>query len=170
MFKKANPNDNKFVTNEQMEILETINEVSIDAATPLQKVEHSLSGFVSFIVLPLFALANTGVAINGEGLSVLLHPVSLGIGLGLLIGKFIGIVGISKLMVALGLAELPDKSTWNHIYGVAFLAGVGFTMSLFISDLAFTDDHIIHLSKISILVSSALAGVIGYLILRYKTK
>ena len=73
-------------------------------------------------------------------------------------------------MVALGVAELPDKSTWYHIYGVAFLAGVGFTMSLFISDLAFTDDRIIHLSKISILVSSALAGVIGYLILRYKTK
>ena len=170
MFKKANPNDNKFVTNEQMEILETINEVSTDAATPLQKVEHSLSGFVSFIVLPLFALANTGISIHGEGLSVLLHPVSLGIGLGLILGKFIGIVGLSKLMVALGLAELPDKSTWHHIYGVAFLAGVGFTMSLFISDLAFTDDHIIHLSKISILVSSALAGLIGYLILRYKTK
>lgn len=170
MFRKANPNDNKFVTNEQMEILETINEVSTDAATPLQKVEHSLSGFVSFIVLPLFALANTGISIHGEGLSVLLHPVSLGIGLGLIIGKFIGIVGMSKLMVALGLAELPNKSTWHHIYGVAFLAGVGFTMSLFISDLAFTDDRIIHLSKISILVSSALAGVIGYLILRYKTK
>ncbi|MCS5663563.1 MAG: Na+/H+ antiporter NhaA [Flavobacteriales bacterium] len=170
MFRKANPNDNKFVTNEQMEILETINEVSTDAATPLQKVEHSLSGFVSFIVLPLFALANTGISIHGEGLSVLLHPVSLGIGLGLIIGKFIGIVGMSKLMVALGLAELPNKSTWHHIYGVAFLAGVGFTMSLFISDLAFTDDRIIHLSKISILVSSALAGVIGYLILRYKAK
>lgn len=170
MFRKANPNDNKFVTNDQMEILETIQEVSMDASTPLQKVEHSLRGFVSFIVIPLFALSNTGISLEGEGLSVLLHPVSLGIGLGLLLGKFIGIVGLSKLMVYLRLAELPDKSNWNHIYGVAFLAAVGFTMSLFISDLAFTNDAIIQLSKISILVTSALAGLIGYLILRFKTK
>ena len=170
MFRKANPNDNKFVTNDQMEILETIQEVSMDASTPLQKVEHSLRGFVSFIVIPLFALSNTGISLEGEGLSVLLHPVSLGIGLGLLLGKFIGIVGLSKLMVYLRLAELPDRSNWNHIYGVAFLAAVGFTMSLFISDLAFTNDAIIQLSKISILVTSALAGLIGYLILRFKTK
>ena len=170
MFRKANPNDNEFVTNDQMEILETIKEVSMDAATPLQKVEHSLSGFVSFIVLPLFALSNTGIQFQGEGLSVLIHPVSLGIGLGLIIGKFVGIVGLSKLMVSIGIAELPDRSTWNHIYGVAFLAAVGFTMSLFISDLAFSDDRIIQLSKISILVTSALAGLIGYLILRFKTK
>jgi NhaA family Na+:H+ antiporter len=170
MFRKANPNDNEFVTNDQMEILETIQEVSMDASTPLQKVEHSLRGFVSFIVIPLFALSNTGISLEGEGLSVLLHPVSLGIGLGLLLGKFIGIVGLSKLMVYLRLAELPDRSNWNHIYGVAFLAAVGFTMSLFISDLAFTNDAIIQLSKISILVTSALAGFIGYLILRFKTK
>ena len=170
MFRKANPNDNEFVTNDQMEILETIQEVSMDASTPLQKVEHSLRGFVSFIVIPLFALSNTGISLEGEGLSVLLHPVSLGIGLGLLLGKFIGIVGLSKLMVYLRLAELPDRSNWNHIYGVAFLAAVGFTMSLFISDLAFTNDAIIQLSKISILVTSALAGLIGYLILRFKTK
>jgi len=170
MFRKANPNDNEFVTNDQMEILETIQEVSMDASTPLQKVEHSLRGFVSFIVIPLFALSNTGISLEGEGLSVLLHPVSLGIGLGLLLGKFIGIVGLSKLMVYLRLAELPDRSNWNHIYGVAFLAAVGFTMSLFISDLAFTNDAIIQLSKISILVTSALAGLIGYLILRVKTK
>ena len=170
MFRKANPNDNEFVTNDQMEILETIKEVSMDAATPLQKVEHSLSGFISFIVLPLFALANTGIQFQGEGLSVLMHPVSLGIGLGLIIGKFVGIVGLSKLMVSLGIAELPDRSTWNHIYGVAFLAAVGFTMSLFISELAFSDDRIIQISKISILFTSALAGLIGYLILRFKTK
>lgn len=170
MFKKANPNDNEYVTHDQMEILETIREVSTDAATPLQKVEHSLSRFVSFIVIPLFALSNTGIHLEGEGLSVLMHPVSLGIGLGLILGKFIGIVGLSKLMVSFGWAELPDQSNWNHIYGVAFLAAVGFTMSLFISDLAFTDDAIIQLSKISILVTSALAGLIGYLILRFKTK
>ena len=167
-FRRSRPSDNHFVTHDQIEILETIKDVSSDAETPLQKVEYSISGFVSFIVLPLFALANAGVVIHGDGMEIFLHPVSLGIGFGLLVGKFIGIVGFSKLMVWLGFAELPDQSSWRHIYGVSMLAGVGFTMSLFITELAFVDHDIIYLSKISVLVTSVLAGGIGYLILRGK--
>lgn len=169
LFKRANRNDNTFVTHNQLEILESIKEVSSDAETPLQKVEYAVSGFVSYFVLPLFALANAGVELHGDALAIFLNPVSMGIGLGLIVGKFVGIIGVSKLMVLLGFAELPDKSTWMHIYGVAFIAGVGFTMSLFITELAFIDETILYLSKISILITSVLAGGIGYIILRYKT-
>ena len=159
-----------FVTEDQMEILETIKEVTSDAETPLQKVEYALSGFVSFIVLPLFALANAGLVIHGDGLAIFLHPVSLGIGWGLLAGKFLGIIGVSRLMVYLGFAELPEKATWNHIYGVALLAGVGFTMSLFITELAFTDADTIYMSKMSVLITSVFTGVLGYVFLRFKFK
>jgi len=170
LFKKADPNKNIFVTEDQMEILETIKEVTSDAETPLQKVEYALSGFVSFIVLPLFALANAGLVIHGDGLAIFLHPVSLGIGWGLLAGKFLGIIGVSRLMVYLGFAELPEKATWNHIYGVALLAGVGFTMSLFITELAFTDADTIYMSKMSVLITSVFTGVLGYVFLRFKFK
>lgn len=170
MFKKTNPIKGSFISENQLELLETIKDVATDAETPLQKVEYSISPFIAFLVLPLFALANTGIHLHGGVWEILLHPVSMGIGTGLIIGKIIGIVGVSKLMVWFGLAELPSGVNWDHIYGIALLAGVGFTMSLFISELAFTDDNIIYVAKIGILLTSLLAGVLGFIYLKVTSK
>jgi NhaA family Na+:H+ antiporter len=117
------------------------------------------------MVLPLFALANAGIHLHGEVGQVLLSPVSLGIGAGLVFGKFLGIVFFTRLFVALKLAKLPDAINWNQIYGVAFLGGIGFTMSLFINELAFKSEEFIYAAKVSILFSSLIAGVIGSIIL-----
>lgn len=170
LFKKSSPIKGTFISENQLEILETIKEVSTDAETPLQKVEYSISPFISFIVLPLFALANAGIHLHGGVWEILLHPVSMGIGQGLIFGKVIGIVGMSRLLVLFGIAELPKGVNWNHIYGISLLAGVGFTMSLFISELAFSDDKIIYIAKIGILITSIIAGVSGFIFLKYFSK
>ena len=170
LFKSSKPIKGSFISENQLEILETIKEVADDAETPLQKVEYALNWFISFVVLPLFALANTGIHLHGGVWEIMLHPVSIGIGAGLVVGKFVGIVGVSKVMVRLGFAELPAGISWNHIYGVALLAGVGFTMSLFITELAFTDERLIYVAKTGILTASLIAGILGYTYLRIMTK
>jgi len=159
-----------FISENQLEIIETIKEVSTDAETPLQKVEYSISPFISFVVLPLFALANAGIHLHGDIWEILSHPVSMGIGMGLVFGKVIGIVGMSRLLVYLGISQLPRGVNWHHINGISLLAGVGFTMSLFISELAFSDDNIIYIAKIGILITSIIAGVSGYIYLKYISK
>lgn len=164
-FIKIKPVKGTLISNEQLEILEEIKKTSSEAETPLQKLEKSLSPIVSFMVLPLFALANAGIHLHGEVGQVLLSPVSLGIGAGLVFGKFLGIVFFTRLFVALKLAKLPDAINWNQIYGVAFLGGIGFTMSLFINELAFKSEEFIYAAKVSILFSSLIAGVIGSIIL-----
>lgn len=166
LFRSSRPINGSFISENQLEILETIKEVANDAETPLQKVEYSLNPFISFVVLPLFALANTGIHLHGGVWEILLHPASIGIGAGLIVGKFVGIIGMSKLMVRSGFAELPAGVSWNHLYGVALLAGVGFTMSLFITELAFTDERLIYVAKIGILIASLLAGISGFIYLR----
>ena len=113
----------------------------------------------------LFAFANAGIHLHGKVLEVLTHPISLGIGFGLILGKFIGIVLFSRILVAFKLAKLPEAVNWNQVYGVAFLAGIGFTMSLFINELAFTNEEFIYTAKVGILFSSLIAGIIGSLIL-----
>ena len=115
--------------------------------------------------MPLFALANAGIHLHGEVGQVLLNPISLGIGAGLILGKSIGIISISRLLVALKLAKLPDAVNWNQLYGVAFLGGIGFTMSLFINELAFVNEEFIYTAKVGILFSSLIAGIIGSIIL-----
>ncbi|WP_336129460.1 Na+/H+ antiporter NhaA [Mesoflavibacter sp. CH_XMU1422-2] len=164
-FIKIKPVQGRLISDEQLEILEDIKTTSSEAETPLQKLEKSLSPIVNFMVLPLFALANAGIHLHGEVGQVLLSPVSLGIGAGLVFGKFLGIVFFTRLFVALKLAKLPDAINWNQIYGVAFLGGIGFTMSLFINELAFKSEEFIYAAKVSILFSSLIAGVIGSIIL-----
>ncbi|MBJ7882573.1 Na+/H+ antiporter NhaA [Gelidibacter salicanalis] len=169
-FIKIKPIKGTLISNEQLEILEQIKKTSSEAGTPLQKLEKSLNPIVSFIVLPLFALANAGIHLHGEVGNVLLNPVSLGIATGLVFGKFLGIVSFTRLFVALKLAKLPDRVTWNQIYGVAFLGGIGFTMSIFINELAFTNEEFIYSAKVSILFSSIVAGIIGSIILIKSSK
>jgi NhaA family Na+:H+ antiporter len=134
---------------------------------PLQRLEHSLLPISTFIILPLFALANAGVVLLGHNLlDLLTERVSLGIIMGLLVGKQVGITGLSWIAVRLGISELPEGVTWRHIWGVSWVAGIGFTMSLFISGLAFRAGIQQTEAKVAILVASLVAGVVGYLILR----
>jgi len=164
-FKQEKPVKGSLISHSQLEILEEIKVTSSEAETPLQKLENALNPFVNFIVLPLFAFANAGIHLHGKVLEVLTHPVSLGIGFGLIFGKFIGVVLFSRILVILKLAKLPKNITWYHIYGIAFLAGIGFTMSLFINELAFANEKFIYTAKVSILFSSLIAGIFGSIIL-----
>ncbi len=135
------------------------------AQSPMQRLEHSLHPWVAFFIVPIFALANAGVAfsINGELFS---SPVVWGIVLGLVIGKQVGVTLFAWLAVKFGLADLPEGLTWRHIYGAGWLAGIGFTMSLFVGGLAFGDGELLSQAKIGILTASVIAGGIGWLILR----
>jgi NhaA family Na+:H+ antiporter len=120
---------------------------------------------VAFAIMPIFALANAGVRLSGDVGAALLDPVALGIILGLFIGKQIGIAASCWLVVRAGLASLPSRATSRHMYGVALLCGIGFTMSLFIATLAFGSSDRLEAAKIGILAGSLLSGVAGYLVL-----
>ena len=135
--------------------------------TPLQRFEHGLHPWVSFLIIPIFALANAGVTLAGmDVIGAITSPVSLGIIVGLFIGKQVGIFGFSWIAVKLKFASLPEGVTWKKIYAGGILAGIGFTMSLFIAGLAFTDQTLIDLSKIGVLSGSLLSGIIGYVLLK----
>jgi NhaA family Na+:H+ antiporter len=143
--------------------LETITNA---AQAPMMRIEHALSSWVAFLIVPLFALSNAGVAINLGSVSLLDEPVVLGIVFGLVIGKQIGITAAAWLVVRSGLATLPSGVTWGHIYGAAWICGIGFTMSLFIAGLAYQPSGSLDLAKLGILVASVVAGLGGYLLLR----
>jgi NhaA family Na+:H+ antiporter len=137
--------------------------------SPLMQLEHMLHPYVAFLILPLFAFANTGISLAGLSPQSLLHPVPLGIAAGLLIGKQVGVFGLTWLAIKLGVGKLPEGAGWMPLYGIAALCGIGFTMSLFISSLAaeqigtgmMVDD------RLGILGGSLLSAVIGYLVLAY---
>ena len=141
-----------------------------DEHSPSYHLQHMLHKPVAFIIMPIFALANTGIALSGNWVEDLSSANSLGISTGLLLGKPIGVVLMSLLVIKLGLSKLPDSVTWRHILGAGFLAGIGFTMSIFITLLAFNDAETVQISKITVLFTSLIAGVIGYLILRSTPK
>ncbi len=137
-------------------------------ASPLHDLEHDLHTAVAFGILPIFAFANAGINLSGVTLDSLLHPVPLGIILGLFLGKQIGVVLFCWLGVALKLTKLPSDMRWPHVYGTALLCGVGFTMSLFIGSLAFEQSGVNQLfdERLGIIVGSVLSGVCGFLVLR----
>lgn len=134
--------------------------------SPLEKLEHLLTKPVNFLIMPIFALANTNIKFEPEMLQGIFTPLGLGIILGLLLGKPIGITLISRLAVKLKISSLPNKTTWSHIIGVGFLAGIGFTMSIFIALLSFTGNELLlSEAKFSILTASVLSGVVGSVLL-----
>lgn len=138
-----------------------------DEASPSHKLEHLLHKPVAFIILPVFALANTGILIASNWYQDLSTSNSLGIMLGLIIGKPLGITLISFIVVSLGLCRLPLDLNWKHLFGAGLLGGIGFTMSIFITNLAFNGEaNLINASKIAILLSSLIAGIIGFLWLK----
>jgi NhaA family Na+:H+ antiporter len=146
--------------------LHTLERMCEHVATPMQRLEHALHPWVSFAIMPVFALANAGVSIGGEFLTTLTSPVSLGVALGLVIGKQVGILLFSWLAVRSRLAVLPHTVTWRQIYGAGWLGGIGFTMSLFIASLAFENGALLPTAKVGILTASSIAGIIGWLLLR----
>lgn len=154
---------------EQQSAVEAIEREALRVQSPLQRLEHRLHYFVAFFVMPIFALANAGVALGGESGLNWTSRVIWGVALGLLIGKPLGITLFSWLAVRLGLAQLPQGINFVHIVGVGFLGGIGFTMALFIAGLAFRDDEL-NYAKLGILAGSALAGAIGFMMLRIWTK
>ncbi len=169
-FNKIEPNNNTLLTTEQAHVISKISALNEKAQTPLQKLEHSLHPVVIYFILPVFALSNAGVHIEGSIIEMLLHPISLGIIAGLVLGKFIGISVFSRLTVWLKIATLPEGITWRQIYGVAFLAGIGFTMSMFISDLAFVEDEFKQIAKVGIMAASLISAIIGMVWLGTGTK
>jgi NhaA family Na+:H+ antiporter len=137
-----------------------------EQTSPLLHLEHRLHPWVVFLVVPVFGFANAGVALGGVGLQQLLDPVSLGVALGLFAGKQIGVVLLSLLAIKMGVARLPAGSNWLQLYGIALLCGIGFTMSLFIGNLAFPDmPHLIDEVKIGVLIGSGIAGIVGAFVL-----
>jgi NhaA family Na+:H+ antiporter len=137
----------------------------------LIKLEHAISPYVAFIIMPIFAFANAGVSLEGLSLASLLQPVPLGILLGLFIGKQVGVMIFSFVAVKIGAAQMPDNSSWLSLYGVSVLTGIGFTMSLFVGNLAFAEDiQYIDGVKIGVLAGSLLATLFGYFILLFASK
>ncbi|MDA8800835.1 Na+/H+ antiporter NhaA [Candidatus Pelagibacter bacterium] len=137
----------------------------------LIKLEHAISPYVAFMIMPIFAFANAGVSLEGLSLSSLLEPVPLGILLGLFVGKQVGVMVLSFIAVKFGVAQMPDKSSWLSLYGVSILTGVGFTMSLFVGNLAFAESiQYIDGVKIGVLAGSLLSTVFGYFLLLYASK
>jgi Na+:H+ antiporter, NhaA family len=147
-----------------LEELETLCE---QAQPPLIRLEHALHSIVSFAIMPLFALANAGVALGANAIGeALASPVTLGALLGLLVGKPLGITGFSWLAVRAGIAALPAGVTWRALAGAGVLGGIGFTMALFIAGLAFPDSSLLDAAKLGVLTASAIAGVVGWVLLR----
>jgi len=156
----------------QKAILLNIKDKIDSVGTPAARLEHDLHLPVALIVIPLFALANAGISIDFSSIgSTIIEPVSLGIIAGLIFGKVIGIFGVSWLAIKLKIARLPESTSMSQIFGVAFLGGIGFTMSIFVADLAFLGNpELIFQAKVGVLFASLFAGLFGYFWLRFMTK
>lgn len=139
-----------------------------EVETPLQRMEHGLSSWVGYCILPLFALSNAGVTLIGlEPLAAITNPITMGIGLGLFIGKPVGVFLFTFAAVKILKTELIQGTTWAQIFGAGLLGGIGFTMSLFISNLSFTEGGYLEYAKIGIMIGSFLGGCCGYMVLRW---
>ena len=147
--------------------LEDLEELADQARPPLIRIEHSLHALVAFLIMPVFAFANAGVTMSASAAgAAFAHPVALGVILGLVLGKPIGIVAFSWLAVKTGIAALPAGTGWRSITGAGLLGGIGFTMALFIAGLAFTEPAILDIAKVGVFTASAVAGIAGWLLLR----
>ena len=155
----------EFSENEQR--IAEIARLAMFSTSPLERLERALAPWVAYVVVPVFALANAGVALSGDAVNgVVSEPVTVGVILGLFAGKTVGVLGATALAVRLGIGRLPGGTTWRHVAGLATTAGVGFTVALFVTSLAFDAATVGDAAKVGILVGSTLSGVVGYLILR----
>ena len=163
------PGDRSLLTNRQHQIVHSMEQLTEHATAPLQKLEHALMPFVTFVILPLFALTNAGVSLESEAFSRLAEPMSLGIILGLVVGKPLGVWVFAWAGVRLRIAELPKGISLFHVASVGCLAGIGFTMSLFIATLAFDEVALVEAAKTAVLAGSLLATLTGSVILLLTT-
>lgn len=147
-----------------------LEDASEKVLAPAHRIEHNLHTTVAYFIMPVFAFANAGVTIQGDIFNALIHPVTLGITLGLFFGKQLGVFLFSWLTVVIRASSLPYGANWRQMYGIGCIGGIGFTMSLFIASLAFGESGLIINAKIAILIASLLSGFTGYLILRVKNK
>jgi len=138
--------------------------------SPLHRIEHALQPWVAFVIMPIFAFANAGVHILGKTSAALAHPIALGVLLGLLLGKPIGITLFARLASVIGLGSRPTAVTWSQIFGASWLCGIGFTMSLFIAGLALGNGDLLDMSKIGTLAASIAAGCVGSILLLKSAK
>jgi NhaA family Na+:H+ antiporter len=160
------PTDEEFATNEQR--IAEVARLAMYSTSPLERLERALTPWVAYVIVPVFALANAGVALDGEAVSGLLHDrVTLGVILGLLVGKTVGVLAGTALGIGLRVGRLPDETTWRHVLGLAVVAGVGFTVALFVTSLSFDEQAVTDAAKVGILAGSTVAGVAGYAILRF---
>lgn len=150
----------------QMDAVHDLEKLAESVQTPLHRIEHALQPYVAFIIMPVFALVNAGVAIDTTLVGSLASPVSLGIALGLFLGKQIGVTLGVWASVKLGVAILPQNTSMAQIYGVSLLCGIGFTMALFVANLAFLDPAHLNAAKMSILVGSTISAITGMIVLR----
>jgi NhaA family Na+:H+ antiporter len=169
-FDAAGPDQENVLANSaRQEALAELDEIVENAGAPLHRMEHALHPWVAYAIVPIFALANAGVRISGDVGDIVSDRVTLGVVLGLVLGKQIGISLAAWLAVRSGATDLPAGVSWPQIFGVAWLGGIGFTMSLFVADLAFGDPgDSVHLAaaKLGILAASIIAGGIGWFVLR----
>lgn len=166
-FARLEPNGVSTLADEQVEVVAQMHNDTRDAMPPSQRLEHAMHPFVSFVVMPVFALANAGVSFAGLDASVIFSGhVALGVCLGLLLGKPIGILLSTWLLVRLKVARPAEGLTLRRVVGLGFLASIGFTMSMFISTLAFTDHLPLLQAKLGIFAASILGGIIGYALLK----
>lgn len=171
-FKQADPNDNiPTLTNKQLHILERVNSDTEKAIPPLQRLEHAMHPFVTFVIIPIFALANAGVSVLDIEMEQLFSTnVALGVALGLLVGKVVGVVGFTWLCAKLKIAPFPNGMNMRNLLGLGLLASIGFTMSLFITELAFVHPEYKVQAKVGIFAASIIGGVLGYYVLSKQSK
>jgi NhaA family Na+:H+ antiporter len=153
--------DHKLLKENQVGIITEIINDSKKILSPLQRLEQKIRPLVHFFILPLFALANAGVTLKGDVLGMLLHPISIGIIVGLCLGKLIGVLGASSIIVTSNLGELPKDIRWSDIGGLSMMAGIGFTMSIFIAELSLNDERLLQIAKVGIITASVVAATIG---------
>ncbi|MFY7813624.1 MAG: Na+/H+ antiporter NhaA [Chryseobacterium taeanense] len=170
-FKNIDPQENTpTLTNEQLHVLEKMNEATLAATPPLQRLEHAMHPAVSFLIIPIFAIANAGVSLNIDIDKLFVNNIAIGTAMGLLLGKVIGVVGFSVLFIKLKIAKVPKGMNIRNLFGLGFLASIGFTMSLFITSLAFSHEEFQTQAKIGIFAASLIGGIIGYIILNKTSK
>jgi NhaA family Na+:H+ antiporter len=165
-FSETKSENKLLLSKEQLHALDNIETYVEKVHSPLQYLEHKMHSITSFFVMPVFALANAGVILSAPEGEAVIGYLSVSIAVALVFGKVIGILLLSWIGVKLKLTELPEGTRWIHFVGLGFLGGIGFTMSMFISSLAFQDPNLLNHAKIGILIGSLIAGVGGYLILR----
>jgi NhaA family Na+:H+ antiporter len=162
IFKREAARDAERITDDQSHALKALEEASQAVQTPLARVEHGLLVPVTYLIVPLFALANAGVDLRSSGMSALSSPVAWGVLLGLLIGKPVGVLLLSWIAWRAGIASMPEGATWRQMTGAAILCGIGFTMSMFVANLAFADaPEQLAIAKLGILIASVIAGGFG---------